>query len=398
MTTTHLMPNYARQPVVFTKGSGVYLWDSNGEKYLDALSGVAVCALGHAHPELSAAIADQAATLIHTSNIYGIDLQSQLADKLASLSGMDTAFFCNSGAEANEAAIKLARYWGNSLRGAAPPQAIENPKIIVMEGSFHGRTMGALSATGNTKIQKGFEPLLQGFIRVPYNNIEEIQALANDKSIVAMLVEPVQGEGGVNIPSTGYLQKLREICNQNNWLLMLDEVQTGIGRTGKWFAFQHDSIMPDVVCLAKGLGGGVPIGACLAAGKVSQIFQAGTHGSTFGGNPLACRAALTVIDVIEKQGICEHTAQMGKRFLSGFQAALQDISSVKEIRAKGLMVGIELDRPCGELVKLALKEHLLINVTADKTIRLLPPLIINETQVDEIIQILSALIRKFLSE
>lgn len=391
MTTTHLMPNYARQPIVFTKGSGVYLWDSNGEKYLDVLSGVAVCALGHAHPTLSAAIADQAATLIHTSNHYGIDLQSQLADKLASLSGMETAFFCNSGAEANEAAIKLARYWGNS-------QSIENPKIIVMEGSFHGRTMGALSATGNTKIQKGFEPLLQGFIRVSYNNIEEIQNLANDKSIVAILVEPVQGEGGVNIPSKGYLQKIREICNQNNWLLMLDEVQTGIGRTGKWFAFQHENIMPDVMCLAKGLGGGVPIGACLATGKVAQTLQAGTHGSTFGGNPLACRAALTVLDVIEKQGICEHSEKMGLRFLNGFQTALQNISNVKEIRAKGLMVGIELDRPCAELVKLALKEHLLINVTADKTIRLLPPLIINETEVDEIIQILSALIRKFLSE
>jgi len=391
MTTTHLMPNYARQPIVFTKGSGVYLWDSNGEKYLDVLSGVAVCALGHAHPQLSAAIADQAATLIHTSNHYGIDLQSQLADKLASLSDMETAFFCNSGAEAVEAAIKLARYWGNSQR-------IENPKIIVMEGSFHGRTMGALSATGNIKIQKGFEPLLQGFIRVSYNNIEEIQNLTSDKSIVAILVEPVQGEGGVNIPSTGYLQKIREICNQNNWLLMLDEVQTGIGRTGKWFAFQHDNIMPDVMCLAKGLGGGVPIGACLAMGKVAQTLQAGTHGSTFGGNPLACRAALTVLDVIEKQGICEHVEKMGLRFLNGFQSALQGISNVKEIRAKGLMVGIELDRPCAELVKLALKEHLLINVTADKTIRLLPPLIINETQVDEIIQILSTLIRKFLSE
>jgi len=392
MTTTHLMPNYARQPVVFTKGSGIYLWDSNGEKYLDALAGVAVCALGHAHPQLSAAIADQATTLIHTSNIYGIDLQSQLADKLASLSGMDTAFFCNSGAEANEAAIKLARYWGNQ-------QTIENPKIIVMEGSFHGRTMGALSATGNTKIQKGFEPLLQGFIRVSYNNIEEIQALANDKSIVAILVEPVQGEGGVNIPSASYLKSLRDICNQNNWLLMLDEVQTGIGRTGKWFAFQHDAIVPDVMCLAKGLGGGMPIGACLAAGKAAQIFQAGTHGSTFGGNPLACRAALTVIDVIEKQGICEYAEQMGLRFLKGFQTALQNISSVKEIRAKGLMVGIELDRPCGELVKRALlEEHLLINVTADKTIRLLPPLIIDETEVDKIIEIISRLIRNFLSE
>jgi acetylornithine/N-succinyldiaminopimelate aminotransferase len=389
MTTTHLMPNYARQPIVFTKGSGVYLWDSNGEKYLDVLSGVAVCALGHAHPTLSAAIADQAATLIHTSNHYGIDLQSQLADKLASLSGMETAFFCNSGAEANEAAIKLARYWGNQ-------QHIDIPKVIVMEGSFHGRTMGALSATGNTKIQKGFEPLLQGFIRVSYNNIEEIQNLTNDKSIVAILVEPVQGEGGVNIPSKGYLQKLREICNQNNWLLMLDEVQTGIGRTGKWFAFQHENIMPDVMCLAKGLGGGVPIGACLATGKVAQTLQAGTHGSTFGGNPLACRAALTVIDVIEKQGICEHVEKMGLRFLKGFQTALQNISNVKEIRVKGLMVGIELDRPCAELVKLALKEHLLINVTADKTIRLLPPLIIDETQVDEIIEIVSRLICDFV--
>ncbi|MEY3220934.1 MAG: hypothetical protein RIT27_2291 [Pseudomonadota bacterium] len=392
MTTTHLMSNYARQPVVFTKGSGVYVWDNNGEKYLDALSGVAVCALGHSHPQLAAAIADQAATLMHTSNIYGIDLQSQLADKLANLSGMDTAFFCNSGAEANEAAIKLARYWGNQ-------QHIDNPKIIVMEGSFHGRTMGALSATGNTKIQKGFEPLLEGFIRVPYNNLDEIQSLANDKSIVAILVEPVQGEGGVNIPSVNYLKSLRNICNQNNWLLMLDEVQTGIGRTGKWFAFQHDAIVPDVMCLAKGLGGGMPIGACLAAGKAAHIFQAGTHGSTFGGNPLACRAALTVIDVIEKQGICEHVEQMESRFLSGFQNALQSVQSVKEIRAKGLMIGIELDRPCGELVKQALlEERLLINVTADKTIRLLPPLIINETEVDKIIQVLSTLIRKFLSE
>lgn len=389
MTTTHLMPTYARQPLVFVRGFGVYLWDSNGEKYLDGLSGVAVCALGHAHPELSAAIADQAATLIHTSNHYGIALQSQLADRLASLSGMDTVFFCNSGAEANEAAIKLARYWANS-------QHIDNPKIIVTEGSFHGRTMGALSATGNAKIQQGFEPLLAGFCRVPYDNIKEIQKLATDKSIVAVLVEPVQGEGGVRIPAAGYLQALREICDQNNWLLMVDEVQTGIGRTGKWFAFQHEQLVPDVMCLAKGLGGGVPIGACLAAGKVAQTLRAGTHGSTFGGNPLACRAALTVIDVIEKQGICEHVARMGERFLTGFQKALQNLSNVKDIRVKGLMVGIELDRPCAELVKLALQEHLLINVTADKTIRLLPPLIISEAQVDEIIEIVSRLIRNFV--
>jgi len=299
------MNTYARLPVTFVKGEGVWLWDDQGQRYLDALSGVAVCGLGHCHPRLTKAICQQAQTLIHTSNLFRVGKQEQLATRLVELSGMDNAFFCNSGAEANEAAIKLARLYGHN-------KGIALPTIIVMERSFHGRTMATLTASGNRKVQAGFEPLMTGFVRVPYNNLDAVaQVAANNKEVVALLVEPFQGEGGVNIPEVHYLQGLREICKQKDWLLMLDEVQSGIGRSGKWFAFQHSGIFPDVVTLAKGLGGGVPIGACLAKGVAAEVFKPGNHASTFGGNPLVCAAALETLAVISDENLLDHVVELG---------------------------------------------------------------------------------------
>lgn len=386
-----LMPNYKRLPVTFTHGEGAYVWDTSDKRYLDALTGIAVCGLGHAHPAIKDALCEQAGRLLHTSNLYGITQQQALADKLVALSGMETVFFANSGAEANEAAIKLARLYAHQ-------QDIKNPKIIVTDGSFHGRTLATLSATGNHKIQIGFEPLVAGFVRVPYNDIETIQRIADSvKDVVAVLVEPVQGEGGIQIPDSDYLNRLRGLCDTHNWLLMLDEIQTGVGRTGQWFAFQHNNIQPDVMSLAKGLGNGVPIGACLARGKVADIFQPGTHGSTFGGNPLACSAALAVLNTIEQEQLVARAAALGQRMLSGFQTQLADVAGVKDIRGKGLMLGIELDRPCAELVTRALEQGLLINVTADAVIRLLPPLIMSDSQADEIVNSVSHLVRDFLS-
>ena len=390
--TDAIMNTYARLPVNFTHGEGAWLWDSEGNKYLDALSGIAVCSLGHTHPAVTKAICDQAATLVHTSNLYGIEAQSLLAEKLTALSGLQSVFFSNSGAEANEAAIKIARLYGHK-------QGITQPNIIVADGSFHGRTMATLSATGNRKVQAGFEPLVQGFIRVPYNDLEAIRTVAkNTDGVVAVLVEPVQGEGGINIPSSDYLDGLRAICDENNWLLMLDEIQTGVGRSGKWFAFQHSNIQPDVMTLAKALGNGVPIGACLAGGKANNVLQPGNHGSTFGGNPLACRAALAVLDNIEKDKLVERANDLSQRLLNGFNERLAENPHVTDIRAQGLLLGIELDTPCATLVRQALDNGLLINVAADKVIRLLPPLIISDAEADMIVDKVSDLIEAFVAK
>lgn len=391
--SVHLMNTYTRQPVTFVRGEGVWLWDDKGEKYLDALAGVAVNGLGHAHPKLVKAISEQAAKLIHVSNIYQIAEQSALADKLCEISGMDKVFFCNSGCEANEASIKLARLYGHN-------KGIENPEIIVMDKSFHGRTMATLSATGNRKVQAGFEPLVSGFIRVPYDDIESVrQIAARNANVVAVLVEPVQGEGGINIPkdASGYLEALRQICNEHDWLLMLDEVQTGIGRTGTWFGFQHTNIKPDVMSLAKGLGSGVPIGACVASGVAADVFTYGKHGSTFGGNPLATAAGLATLNIIEEEGLRENAEKIGNYIRESFEAEFKGQKGVVAIRNAGLMIGIELNKPCGELVKLALAQKLLINVTAESVVRLLPPLVMNEAEAQLLVKQLSALIKTFLN-
>ena len=389
----HLMNTYGRQPITFTHGEGAWLWDDKGEKYLDALSGVAVNGLGHAHPKLVKTLQAQVAKLIHVSNIYQIAEQAALSDKLAEISGMDKVFFCNSGCEANEAAIKLARLYGHN-------KCIENPEIIVMDKAFHGRTMATLSATGNRKTQAGFEPLVGGFIRVPFDDLEAIKQIAERKNnVVAVFVEPVQGEGGINIPHDGkaYLEGLRRLCDEHGWLLMLDEVQTGIGRTGTWFAFQHTNITPDVMTLAKGLGSGVPVGACLAKGVAAETFTPGKHGSTFGGNPLATTAGLATLNIIAEDKLRENAEAMGDLICDSLKSALAGLSGVVTIRHVGLMIGIELDRPCADLVKMALQEKLLINVTAEKVVRLLPPLILSEQDAKELVNRLVPLIRKFLS-
>lgn len=384
------MTTYQRLPVAFERGEGAWLWDTEGNRYLDAVTGVAVCGLGHAHPEIAKALCDQASSLLHTSNLYRIPLQESLGERLCSLASMEKAFFANSGAEANEAAIKIARLYGNK-------REIKNPSIIVMEQSFHGRTLATLSATGNRKVQAGFEPLVQGFIRVPFDDIGAIEEIAqHQNSVVAVLVEPIQGEGGVNIPSTDYLNRIREICDQNQWLMMLDEIQTGIGRTGKLFAHQHNGILPDVMTLAKGLGNGMPIGACLARGEAANLLAPGNHGSTFGGNPLACRVAMSVLDVVASQQLADRADKLGQRFQSEFEAKLAELPGVMSIRSKGLMVGIELERPCAELVGKALEQNLLINVTAGNVIRLLPPMILNDDECKEIIDKVSALVADFL--
>ena len=371
-----LLPTYNRQPVRFVRGEGPYLWDESGVQYLDAVSGIAVTGLGHAHPDLAEALCDQARTLVHTSNLYGIPWQEKLGERLATLSGMEKVFFGNSGSEANEAAIKLARLHGRR-------REIEAPKIAVMEHSFHGRTLAALSATGNTAIQQGFEPLLGGFERVPYGDIAALEALADDPQIAAVLLEPVQGEGGVRPAPEGYLAAVRELCDRQDWLMMVDEVQTGIARTGRWFGFQHEAgVLPDVMSLAKGLGNGVPIGACLTAGRATDLFAPGSHGSTFGGNPLVCRAAATVLDVIERDGLVARAETLGNKIAKRIREGLADEAGCREVRGRGLMIGIELDRPAGELVARALKEGLLINVTAGSVVRLLPPMILSASQAD----------------
>ena len=389
---SHLMNTYARQPVAFTHGKGTHLWDSKGKEYLDALSGIAVNTLGHAHPRFTAALSAQIGKLMHVSNVYQIPEQEQLADRLCALSKMREVFLCNSGCEANEAAIKLARLYGHK-------QGIETPTIIVMEKAFHGRTLATLSATGNRKVQAGFEPLVKGFVRVPYDDLTAVeQVAAHTPNIVAVLVEPIQGEGGIRIADIAYMQGLRKICDQNNWLLMLDEVQCGIGRTGKWFAHQHAAILPDVMTLAKGLGSGMPIGACIAAGKAAGVFQPGNHGSTFGGNPLACTAASTTLDIIEEDKLMENAHNIGSFLLQELHTRLGGNPGVVEIRGQGLMLGIVLARPCGELVGRAIEQGLLINVTADNVIRLLPSLIFSQTDATKLLDMLCPLITDFLAQ
>ena len=387
-----LMSTYARLPVTFEKGEGCWLWDTEGKRYLDGISGIAVCNLGHAHPAVAKALCEQAGKLVHTSNIYGIANQQLLGERLTTLAGMERAFFCNSGAEANEAAIKLARLYGRK-------KGIDNPTVIVMEQSFHGRTLATLSATGNRKVQAGFEPLVKGFVRAPYNDLEAIENIArHHPEVVAMLVEPVQGEGGVRVPEESYLDALQVLCRKHGWLLMLDEIQTGMGRTGKPFAYQHTQIKPDVITLAKGLGNGVPIGACLARGEAAELFQPGNHGSTFGGNPLACAAALAVLDTMAKLAIHERAEELGLRLLTAFELALGEQDYVQDIRGLGLMIGIELDRPCAKLVGMALERGLLINVTADTTVRLLPPLVISDDEADQLVHDLTTLIADFIAQ
>lgn len=389
---SHLMNTYARQPVTFTHGEGAWLWDVNGKRYLDALSGIAVNTLGHAHPRFTAALTQQIGKLIHTSNIYQVREQELIADKLCELSGMQEVFLCNSGCEANEAAIKLARMYGN-LRG------VDTPTIIVMEKAFHGRTLATLSATGNRKVQAGFEPLVKGFVRVPYDDLDAIRQVAqHTPNIVAVLVEPIQGEGGIRTPDISYLQGLRKICDEHEWLLMLDEVQCGLGRTGKWFAFQHAGILPDVMTLAKGLGSGVPVGACLAAGRATGTFKPGNHGSTFGGNPLASTAALTTLNIMEQDRLLDHAAKLGAWLKQQFEARLGGVKGVVTVRGQGLMLGIELDKPCGALLGKALEQGLLINVTADNVVRLLPSLIFTEAEAQQLLDILCPLITDFLSQ
>jgi len=387
----HLMNTYGRQAIAFSHGEGSWLWDLEGKRYLDCLCSIAVSGIGHAHPRLTAAIREQAGRLIHVSNLYRIPEQELLASRLCVLAGMDKVFFCNSGCEANEAAIKLARLHGHH-------KGIESPAIIVMEKAFHGRTIATLSATGSRKVQAGFEPLLSGFVRVPYNDLPALdQVAALNPNVVAVLVEPVQGEGGINVPDDGYLAHLRKVCDAKGWLLMLDEVQSGMARTGKWFAYQHTGIKPDVITLAKGLANGFPIGACLASGAAADVFTPGQHGSTFGGNPLACVAALATLAVIEDEGLAARAGMLGDIIREGIAAKLAGVAGVKDIRGKGLMIGIELDRPCGDVVERGLDAGLLINVTADTVVRLLPPLNMKDAEVQLLIDGVSNVIRTFLT-
>jgi acetylornithine aminotransferase len=381
-----LMSTYKRQDVAFVRGEGTWLEDTEGKRYLDALTGIAVCGLGHAHPHVTRAVAEQAANVLHTSNLYRVPQQERLADRLCELSGMDRVFVCNSGAEANEAAIKIARLYGHS-------KDVDRPSIIVMEGSFHGRTMATLTATGSRKVQAGFEPLLSGFVRAPYGDLDAIRQIAeNTSEVVAILVEPVLGEGGVIIPPSDYLTELRRICDQRGWLLMLDEVQTGNGRTGRYFAYQHTDILPDVVTTAKGLGNGVPVGACLARGKAAETFAPGNHGSTFGGNPLACAAANAVLDVIENDGLLERAGILGERIVTGLRERLNGHNGVREVRGLGLLIGIEMQEPCGQLVQAGLEAGVLINVTRDNVVRILPALTLTDAEADELITRVAAII------
>ncbi|HEX6632719.1 MAG TPA: aspartate aminotransferase family protein [Usitatibacter sp.] len=391
MTAEHLMHTYAPQPVAFVRGEGVWLWDTEGKRYLDALAGIAVNGLGHAHPVLVRALCEQAAKLIHTSNLFRVPEQEAAAAKVCEVSNMDNAFFANSGAEANEAAIKLARLYGHQ-------RGVENPQIIVMEKAWHGRTLATLSATGSRKAQAGFEPLMGGFLRVPYNDIAAIERLADNGSVVAVLLEVLQGEGGINVAHLDWLRQVREICDRKQWLMMIDEVQSGVGRTGKWFAHQWAGIVPDVMPLAKGLGSGVPIGACLARGAAAKVFKPGNHGSTFGGGPLVSVAALTTLEVIEKDGLLAHAQRMGEVIQEGLKGELAGVAGVKEIRGMGLMIGVELDRPCGDIVRRGLAAGLVANVTAERVIRLLPPLVIQEAEAKQLVAILAPIVKSFLAE
>ncbi|MGE5129507.1 MAG: aspartate aminotransferase family protein [Sphingomonadaceae bacterium] len=388
---SHVMNTYARQPVAFVRGEGVWLWDESGKKYLDALAGIAVSTLGHAHPKLVRALAEQVGRVLHTSNLFRIPVQEAAADRIAEITGLDEVFFCNSGCEANEAAIKIARKYGHE-------RGVQEPAIVVMENSFHGRTLATLSATGSRKVQAGFEPLVSGFVRAPYNDLAAVQRIAEiNRNVVAVLVEPIQGEGGINVASMDYLRGLRELCDRHEWLLMLDEVQCGLGRTGKWFVYQHAGIVPEVVPLAKGLGSGVPVGACVAGGRAAGVLKAGNHGSTFGGNPLACTAVVTTLDAMREEGLLANAERVGQLMRAELAASLGGVPGVIEIRGMGLMIGVQLDRPCGELSRAALDAGLVINVTADSVVRLLPPMVISEAEGREAVARLAPLVKAFLA-
>ncbi|NHN39713.1 aspartate aminotransferase family protein [Pseudomaricurvus alcaniphilus] len=391
MATTALMNTYGARKLTLVRGEGVYVWDDQNRRYLDALAGIAVCGLGHCHSAVTAALQEQANTLVHVSNLYNTLPQQRLADLLCELAGMDNVFFSNSGAEANEAAIKIARKYGND-------RGVKTPTIVTMDGSFHGRTMATLTATGNKKVKAGFAPLVEGFLQVPYNNIEAVKALAGNPDIVAVLVEPVQGEGGIRVPDDDYLVQLRQVCDANQWLLMLDEIQSGNGRTGELFAFQHHGVVPDVVTSAKGLGNGLPIGACLARGEAATILQPGNHGSTYGGNPLVCHVASSVLTTLTRDNLIANAHSMGEYMLGSFNSKLAGHKLVAEVRGKGLMLGIELKQDCGQIVDLAIARGLLLNVTAGNTIRLLPPLIINLAEANQIINTVCEIIDEFASQ
>ncbi|WP_431686392.1 aspartate aminotransferase family protein [Hahella sp. NBU794] len=387
-----LMNTYGRLPIAFTHGEGCWLYDTQGNRYFDSVTGIAVCGLGHAHPAVSEAVCSQSKKLLHCSNLYQVPLQQQLGDLLCQVAGMDSAFFCNSGAEANEAAIKLARLYGKK-------KGIESPSIIVMDHSFHGRTLATLSATGNRKVQAGFEPLVSGFVRAPYNDMKTLENIARaNNNIVAVMMEPIQGEGGVNIAPVEYLHAVRKLCDSKGWLLMLDEVQTGNGRTGAYFAYQDYGIAPDVVTTAKGLGNGVPIGACLAKGVASEVFHPGSHGSTFGGNPLACAAAMAVIKTIQSNNLTERARTLGEQILSKLKQEFGGAEYIKDIRGKGLMIGIEMTEPCPELVPLAQTVGLLINVTSDRVIRLLPALTMTDVEAEHLVTTLVRLIKLYAAD
>ena len=387
-----LMAAYGRLPVTMQHGSGVRLWDDTGREYIDALTGIAVCALGHADPAISEAIAAQSKELLHVSNLYHIPQQEALGEALCTLAGMDKAFFCNSGAEANEACLKIARLHGDR-------KGIKTPTVIVTDTAFHGRTLATIAATGNEKIQAGFGPLTPGYVIVPFDDVDAIRKVASERDdIVAILVEPIQGEGGINVPADDYLTNLRDICDQQDWLLMVDEIQSGMGRTGKWFAHQHAGIKPDVMSLAKSLGNGIPIGACLAKGAAAELIQPGSHGTTFGGNPICCKVALTVVNEIKRRDLVTRTGVLGERMLSGFRDALHNQPGVKDIRGRGMMIGIELDSTCTELVGKALDAGLLINVTAGNVVRLLPPYILTDEEADDVVRRVADLITDFYAE
>lgn len=386
---TTLMNTYGSRSLTLVRGEGSRVWDQNGNSYLDAIAGIAVCGLGYSHPAITAAISEQAATLLHVSNLYNIPQQQRLADLLIGQSGMDKVFFSNSGAEANEAAIKIARKYGNE-------KGVKTPTIIVMSGSFHGRTMATLSATGNTKVQIGFEPLVEGFVRVPYDDVDAIKAAAQEHSnIVAILVEPIQGEGGIRIPAADYLNQLRDLCDQHEWLLMLDEIQTGNCRTGAYFAYQNNNIKPDVVTTAKGLGNGVPIGACLARGKAAEVLQPGNHGTTFGGNPLACSASIAVMETLIEGNYAARVKALGDKLLSAFKTAFAGNSKVVDVRGCGLLLGIELNAPCADLVEKGRSKGILINVTSGNVVRLLPTFILTDEEVEELITKVVELVTEF---
>ena len=389
---SHVMNTYARQPVAFVRGQGVWLWDEAGRKYLDGLAGIAVNTLGHNHPRLTRALSEQIGRLIHVSNLFRIPEQEAAADRIAEITGLDEVFFCNSGLEANEAAIKIARKYGHD-------RGIQEPAIVVMEKAFHGRSLATLSATGSRKVQAGFEPLVQGFVRVPLNDLDAVrQVAAHNKNVVAVFVEPIQGEGGINVSRIEYLRGLKALCEAHEWLFMSDEVQCGLGRTGRWFVYQHAGFLPDVVPLAKGLAGGVPVGACVTGGRARGVLKPGNHGSTFGGNPLAMTGVATTIDTVRDEGLLASAARVGAAIRDGLAAALKGAAGVVEIRGMGLMIGIELDRPCGELVKAALDAGLVINVTAERVVRLLPALVISETEARELVERLAPLVKQFLAQ